>query len=160
MTYHYSEESARELLTGFPRDFLIQLLKMPYTAVRKYLAGEPLPKTQRETLNAYLQTHATITVIQEQCHDSILHFDYPNVESWMETPLSPLPNGFTITPFSLYLQGYATLLPLLACAKSGEELIEILDAYLPEWRDTRSDWEVFLDGDGQRSIRLREPDLF
>ena len=71
---------------------------------------------------------------------------------WMEMNL-PLPTGYHIRPLDLYIQGHAdALLELVEQRQAAEQ---ILDVTIPGWRDGRSDFEIFIDVDGQRSLRRR-----
>jgi transcriptional regulator with XRE-family HTH domain len=73
--------------------------------------------------------------------------------SWMELDL-PLAPGFYIRPLDLYVDGHEDAILDLAEGRQGAETV--LDRVRPNWRDGRSDFEVFADIDGQRSIRRRE----
>lgn len=71
---------------------------------------------------------------------------------WMEMAL-PLGSGYYIRAIDLFVSGNAESLIELLEQRSTPETV--LDAALPGWRDRRSDFEVFTDTDGQRSIRMR-----
>jgi hypothetical protein len=73
--------------------------------------------------------------------------------SWMEIDL-PLDPGFFIRPWDLYLEGHIT--ELIDLAQQRMTVTQVLDQVRPNWRDSRSDFEVILDVDGERSIRPRE----
>ncbi|QXT63170.1 hypothetical protein [Tessaracoccus palaemonis] len=71
---------------------------------------------------------------------------------WMEMAL-PLGPGYYIRPIDLFVAGHAE--SLIEWFEQRSRLETILDAVLPGWRDRRSDVEVFVDTDGQRSLRMR-----
>ncbi|MGO8961173.1 MAG: helix-turn-helix domain-containing protein [Streptosporangiaceae bacterium] len=73
--------------------------------------------------------------------------------AWMEMDL-PLDSGYFIRPLDLYLEGH--VLALIDLAEQRQTVTQVLDQVKPNWRTNRSDFEVFVDTDGQRSIRLRD----
>jgi transcriptional regulator with XRE-family HTH domain len=73
--------------------------------------------------------------------------------AWMEMDL-PLDSGYFIRPLDLYLEGH--VLALIDLAEQRQTVTQVLDQVKPNWRTSRSDFEVFVDTDGQRSIRLRD----
>jgi transcriptional regulator with XRE-family HTH domain len=73
--------------------------------------------------------------------------------SWMEIDL-PLAAGYFIRPWDLYLEGHTTA--LIDLAEQRQTAAQVLDRVRPNWRESRSDFEVVLDVDGQRSIRRRD----
>jgi hypothetical protein len=77
----------------------------------------------------------------------------PDPVGWMEDYLL-LPSGYTIRPMDLYLEGRDAA--VLALADRPDDHEGALDETFPAWRSRISDWEVFVDTDGERSIRLRE----
>lgn len=72
---------------------------------------------------------------------------------WMEMDL-PLEAGYFIRPLDLYLEGHVTA--LIELAEQRQTVTQVLDQVRPNWRESRSDFEVFLDVDGERSIRRRD----
>lgn len=72
--------------------------------------------------------------------------------AWMEMDL-PLDSGYFIRPLDLYLEGH--VLALIDLAEQRRTVAQVLDQVKPNWRTNRSDFEVFVDTDGQRSIRQR-----
>jgi transcriptional regulator with XRE-family HTH domain len=72
--------------------------------------------------------------------------------AWMEMNFSLEPGNF-IRPLDLYLEGHCT--ELIELAEQRRTTAQVLDQVRPSWRQGRSDFEVFLDGDGERSIRRR-----
>lgn len=72
--------------------------------------------------------------------------------AWMEMDL-PLDSGYFIRPLDLYLEGHVAA--LIDLAEQRQTVAQVLDQVRPNWRASRSDFEVFIDTDGQRSIRRR-----
>lgn len=72
--------------------------------------------------------------------------------TWMEMDFS-LEAGYSIRPLDLYLEGHVG--ELLELADERALPTQVLDRVRPTWRENRSGYEVFLDEDGQRSIRRR-----
>ncbi len=71
------------------------------------------------------------------------------VASWFEMPIS---SAAPVTPIDLYAEGQPGLILEHASGHSDSE--QILNAYDPDWRDRfRSEFEVYLDADGEMSIR-------
>jgi transcriptional regulator with XRE-family HTH domain len=73
--------------------------------------------------------------------------------AWMEMDL-PLDSGYFIRPLDLYLEGH--VVALIDLAEQRRTVTQMLDQVKPNWRTNRSDFEVFVDTDGQRSIRRRD----
>jgi transcriptional regulator with XRE-family HTH domain len=73
--------------------------------------------------------------------------------AWIEMDL-PLDSGYFIRPLDLYLEGH--VLALIDLAEQRQTVAQVLDQVRPNWRTNRSDFEVFVDTDGQRSIRRRD----
>ncbi len=73
--------------------------------------------------------------------------------AWMEMNFTLEP-GYFIRPLDLYLEGHVT--ELIELAEQRQTTAQILDQVRPNWRQSRSDFEVYLDVDGERSIRRRE----
>ena len=73
--------------------------------------------------------------------------------AWMEMDL-PLDSGYFIRPLDLYLEGH--VLALIDLAEQRQTVAQVLDQVKPNWRTNQSDFEVFVDTDGQRSIRRRD----
>lgn len=71
---------------------------------------------------------------------------------WMEMSL-PLGPGYYIRPIDLFGVGHAEA--LIELVEQRSETTTILDAAMPGWREQRSNVEVFVDTDGQRSLRMR-----
>lgn len=72
---------------------------------------------------------------------------------WMEMRL-PLPDGYVHTPMDLYRR--AAYIPLLDYASQRRTAAQVLDEVDPDWRDKRSDFEVYTESDGEQAFRLRD----
>jgi transcriptional regulator with XRE-family HTH domain len=73
--------------------------------------------------------------------------------AWMEMDFTLEP-GYLIRPLDLYLEGHVT--ELIELAEQRRTTAQVLDRVRPNWRQNRSDFEVVLDDDGERSIRRRD----
>jgi len=73
--------------------------------------------------------------------------------AWMEMDFT-LEAGYFIRPLDLYLEGHVT--ELIELAEQRQTTAQVLDQVRPNWRQSRSDFEVYLDVDGERSIRRRD----
>lgn len=73
--------------------------------------------------------------------------------AWIEMDFALEP-GYFIRPLDLYLEGHMT--ELIELAEQRQTTAQVLDRVKPNWRQSRSDFEVFLDVDGERSIRRRD----
>jgi hypothetical protein len=74
------------------------------------------------------------------------------VASWFEMPLSA---HAPVTPIDLYAEGQPDL--VLEYASGHGDTEQILTAYDPDWRERfRSAFEVYLDHDGEMSIRPKD----
>ena len=71
--------------------------------------------------------------------------------SWFEMPLV---DGAPVTPATLYAAEQVSLVFDYASEHSDPE--SVLNEFRPDWRDEyRSQFEVFVAGDGQRSLRVK-----
>jgi transcriptional regulator with XRE-family HTH domain len=73
--------------------------------------------------------------------------------AWMEMDFTLEP-GYFIRPLDLYLEGHVT--ELIELAEQRQSTAQVLDRVRPDWRRNRHDFEVFLDDDGERSLRRRD----
>ena len=73
--------------------------------------------------------------------------------AWMEMDFT-LEAGYFIRPLDLYLEGHVA--ELIELAEQRQTTAQVLDQVRPNWRQSRSDFEVILDDDGERSIRRRD----
>ncbi|MFC7816896.1 hypothetical protein ACFUTR_19880 [Streptomyces sp. NPDC057367] len=83
------------------------------------------------------------------CDEITQRYHIQEVASWFEMPISAMA---PVTPIDLYAEGHS--LQVLEHASGHSDSEQILNAYDPDWRDRfRSDFEVYLDTDGEMSIR-------
>lgn len=111
------------------------------SALRKWRKGKPLTAA---SLLALARTAALLDVLENK--------GVAEPASWMEMPL-PLPSGYSIRPIDLYAQGCGEGILDLAEPHDSGEIQVVLDRIAPAWREERSDYEVFTDTDGQRSMQ-------
>ena len=72
--------------------------------------------------------------------------------AWMEMDFSLEP-GYFIRPLDLFLEGHVT--ELIELADQRQTITQVLDRVRPNWRQSRSDFEVYVDATGERAIRRR-----
>lgn len=85
------------------------------------------------------------------CDEITKRYHIQEAASWFEMPIAGVP----VTPIDLYTEGRHDLVLEHACGHGDEQ--QILTAYDPGWRERfRSDFEVYLDTDGEMSIRPKE----
>jgi transcriptional regulator with XRE-family HTH domain len=121
---------------------IAEVTSVSVSAVRKWRKGGDASAESRQRLARYaalLDTLEVKGVIQDPA-------------GWMEMNL-PLNAGYYIRPFDLYLEGQDVA--LLDIAEQRKPVEHVLDSIRPGWRESRSQFEVFEDTDGQRSIRIR-----
>lgn len=111
------------------------------SAVRKWRKGGTATADNRERL---ARIASFLDLLEEK--------GVPDPAQWMEIAL-PLGRGYYIRPIDLFVAGHAE--SLIEWFEQRSRLETILDDVLPGWRDRRSDVEVFVDTDGQRSLRMR-----
>ena len=86
------------------------------------------------------------------CDEITARYGIQEVASWFEMPISSVA---PVTPIDLYAEKQSTLVLDHAWGHCDTE--EILTAYDPDWRERfRSDFEVYLDTDGEMSIRPKD----
>jgi transcriptional regulator with XRE-family HTH domain len=120
---------------------IAELAEVSVSAIRKWRKGGDASADSRTRL---ARIAALLDVLEEKglVQDPAM---------WMEMDL-PLGAGYFIRPLDLYLEGHAVA--LLDLAEQRRTPQQILDDVRPDWRASRSDFEVFTDVDGERSIRL------
>lgn len=111
------------------------------SAVRKWRKGGTATADNRERL---ARIASFLDLLEEK--------GVPDPAQWMEMAL-PLGTGYYVRPIDLFVAGNAEA--LIEWLEERSKLETILDVVLPGWRDRRSDAEVFVDTDGQRSLRMR-----
>lgn len=122
---------------------IAEVLGVSISAIRKWRKGGDANPERRLKL---ARVAAVLDVLEEK---GLVQ----DPAAWMEMDL-PLDAGYFIRPLDLYLDGHVTA--LIELAEQRNTVIEVLDQVRPNWRESRSDFEVFLDTDGQRSIRRRD----
>lgn len=118
------------------------VLEVSVSAIRKWRKGgdaRPESRTKLARLSAVLDLLEEKGLVKDPA-------------SWMEMDL-PLDPGYSIRPLDLYLEGHVGA--LLDLAEQRQSMTQVLDRVRPNWRANRSDFEVFVDVDGERSIRHR-----
>lgn len=121
---------------------IAEVVGVSVSAVRKWRKGGEAGPDNRKGL---AQIAAFLDVLEEKGLVQV-------PAAWMEMDL-PLEPGYFIRPLDLYLEGH--LIPLIDLVEQRQSVVEMLDRVRPSWRSKRSDFEVFTDSDGERSIRER-----
>lgn len=119
-----------------------EVVGVSVSAIRKWRKGGAAAPESRRRL---AQIAALLDVLEEKGA-----IDDP--AGWMEMDFS-LDPGYFIRPLDVYLEGHVTA--LIELAEQRQTITQVLDRVRPNWRENRSNFEVFLDADGQRSIRPR-----
>jgi transcriptional regulator with XRE-family HTH domain len=122
---------------------IAEIVGVSISAVRKWRRGGDASPESRSKL---ARVAALLDVLEEK---GLVQ----DPAAWMEMDL-PLDPGYFIRPLDLYLEGHA--LKLIDLAEQRQTVAQVLDQVKPNWRANRSDYEVFIDTDGQRSIRRRD----
>ncbi len=122
---------------------IAEVLNVSVSAIRKWRKGGDASPESRLKL---ARIAALLDVLEEK---GLIQ----DPAAWMEMDL-PLEAGYVIRPLDLYLEGHVAA--LLDLAETRQSVAQVLDQVRPNWRDSRSDFEVFLDVDGERSIRRRD----
>lgn len=122
---------------------IAELAEVSVSAVRKWRKGGDASAESRGRL-------AKIAALLDLLEEKGLVQDPAR---WMEMDL-PLGSGYHVRPLDLYLAGHAAA--LLDIAEQRRPLTHVLDDLAPNWRESRSKFEVFTDTDGERSIRMRD----
>jgi transcriptional regulator with XRE-family HTH domain len=122
---------------------IAEVLGVSISAIRKWRKGGDASPKSRSKL---ARIAALLDVLEEKglVQDPAM---------WMEVDL-PLEDGYFIRPWDLYLEGHVSA--LIDLAEQRQTVDQVLDQVRPNWRDSRSDFEVVLDVDGERSIRRRD----
>jgi transcriptional regulator with XRE-family HTH domain len=122
---------------------IAEVLGVSVSAIRKWRKGGDASPASRSNL---ARIAALLDVLEEKCL-------IQDPAGWMEMDL-PLEAGYLIRPLDLYVDGHATA--LIELAEQRQTVTQVLDQVRPNWRESRSDFEVFVDVDGGRSIRQRD----
>lgn len=110
-------------------------------AVRKWRKGSAAAPENRTSLGRFA---ALLDVLDENA--------VADPAQWMAMQL-PLPAGYFIRPMDVYVAGHADA--VLEIAEHRQDTEQVLDQYMPGWRDRRSDFEIVTDVEGERIIRAR-----
>jgi transcriptional regulator with XRE-family HTH domain len=121
---------------------IAEVVGVSISAIRKWRKGGDASPESRSKL-------ARIAAVLDLLEEKGLVQD---PAAWMEMDL-PLDSGYFIRPLDLYLEGH--IVALIDLAEQRQTVAQVLDQVRPNWRNSRSDFEVFIDTDGQRSIRRR-----
>lgn len=122
---------------------IAEVVGVSVSAVRKWRQGgvaSPESRTKLARIAALLDVLEEKGVIEDPA-------------AWMEMDFT-LEAGYFIRPLDLYLEGHVT--ELIELAEQRQTTAQVLDQVRPNWRQSRSDFEVILDDDGERSIRRRD----
>lgn len=122
---------------------IAQVVGVSISAIRKWRRGGDASPESRSRL---ARIASLLDVLQEK---GLVE----DPAAWMEVDL-PLESGYFIRPLDLYLEGH--VLALIDLAEQRRTVAQVLDEVKPGWRANRSDFEVFIDTDGQRSVRPRD----
>lgn len=127
---------------GMAWTHIAEIADVSVSAVRKWRKGNDASAESRGRLAKFA---ALLDTLEEE-------LDIKDPATWMEMEL-PLAAGYYIRPLDLYLDGKD--MALLDIAEQRGHVEHILDEIRPDWRASRSKFEVFEDTDGMRSIRVR-----
>jgi len=122
---------------------IAEVVSVSVSAIRKWRQGgvaSPESRTKLARIAALLDVLEEKGVIEDPA-------------SWMEMDFT-LEAGYFIRPLDLYLEGHVN--ELIELAEQRQTTAQVLDQVRPNWRQSRSDFEVILDDDGERSIRRRD----
>lgn len=122
---------------------IAELAQVSVSAVRKWRNGGAATPDKRTVL---ARLAATLDLLEEKG-------TIGDPAAWMELDLPFDEPGHYIRPLDLYLSGHD--IALLDIAERRRSVAQVLDAVTPAWRRQRSNFEVYTDTDGQRSIRQR-----
>lgn len=126
---------------GFAWRDIARMVGVSVPAIQKWRKGEKTSGDSRSRLASLLAA----------CDLIASHYMVDEIASWFEMPLSP---SAPVTPITLYSANRADLVFEFASGHTDPEAL--LSEFDPEWRERyRSDFEVFLAGDGNHSIRMK-----
>lgn len=122
---------------------IAELAEVSVSAVRKWRSGGSSTPEKRLAL---ARITAMLDLLEERCMVG-------DPAMWMEMELPFEEPGYHVRPLDLYLGGHDV--ELLDIAEHRRGVSDVLDDIDPAWRQKRSDFAVYTDTDGQRSIALR-----
>ena len=127
---------------GFAWRDIARLLGVSVPAIQKWRKGGPAAPENRRRLAEFLGA----------CDLIRRHRSIEDIGQWFEVQLSA---DVPLTPLDLWAAGQHVL--AFEYALGHRTVDSILDEFDPEWRAKfESEYETFLAGDGQLSIRLRD----
>lgn len=127
--------------SGFAWRDIARMLGVSVPALQKWRRGEKISGANRRKLAGLVAA----------CDLVETHYLIHDPASWFEMPLY---NDVPITPIDLYVSSRTDLLFDYASGHLDSETV--LSEFDADWRETyRSDFEVFVASDGQRSIRIK-----
>lgn len=144
-----SKKSAANLLEelagsrGMGWSDIAEVVGVSVSAVRKWRKGGVASPESRSKL---ARIAALLDVLEEK---GVIE----DPAAWMEMDFT-LEAGYFIRPLDLYLEGHVT--ELIELAEQRQTTAQVLDRVRPNWRQSRNDFEVTLDDDGERFIRRRD----
>lgn len=144
-----SKKSVASLLAELTRDRgmgwsdIAEVVGVSVSAIRKWRKGGEASPDSRRKLS---RIAGFLDVLEEKALIA-------DPARWMEMDL-PLPAGYFVRPLDLYLEGHETA--LIDIAEGRQTVPQVLDQVRPNWRESRSDFEVVVDTDGERSIQHRD----
>lgn len=146
-TQERSAQGATQLLEqladlGFAWRDIARLLGVSVPAVQKWRKGGSTSPDNRHRLASLLAT----------CDFIARHRSIDDIGQWFEMPLL---QGAPVTPIDLWAAGeYALVFEYALQHLTGEQ---VLGRFQPDWCERYdSDFETFVAGDGELSIRMRE----
>ena len=122
---------------------IAEVVGVSVSAVRKWRQGgvaSPESRTKLARIAALLDVLEQKGIIEDPA-------------AWMEMDFT-LDPGYFIRPLDLYLEGHVS--ELIELAEQRQTTAQVLDQVRPNWRQQRSNFEVIVDYDGERSIRRRD----
>lgn len=127
---------------GFAWRDLARMVGVSVPAMQKWRRGDKASGDSRQRVASFL---AACDLIRK-------HYMVEEIGSWFEVPLV---KDVPITPIDLYAEDRADLVFEFANGQMDPEVL--LTQYDPAWRERyRSDFEVFVGKDGNRSVRLKD----
>lgn len=117
------------------------------------MVGVSVPAVQkwRKGVKASGDSRARLASLLAACDLIALHYMVDEIASWFEMPLVA---AAPVTPIDLYAANRADLVFEFASGHVDPEAL--LTEFAPDWRERyQSDFEVFVAGDGNRSIRMK-----
>lgn len=129
---------------GFAWRDIARMLNVSVPAIQKWRKGGATTPDNRQRLANLLGA----------CDLIANHHPIADIAQWFEVPLK---QGVPVTPIDIWAAGKPLLLFRYAFEPSEPSINAILDRFEPGWREHyQIDFETFLAGDGQLSIRMRD----